>query len=386
MDCFYVSVERLHNPSLIGKACAVGGTPDGRGVVAAASYEARAFGVRSAMPMGQALRLCPHLIVIDSGYGKYAEYSAQVRETLESFTPLVEMASQDEAYLDLGGTELLWGPPLVAAERIRGAVAARTKLPCTISVASSKLVAKVASDLAKPRGLLLVPHGSEEAFLAPLPIGRLPGVGPRTQERLHAMSLKTIGDIAAAGEERLTAAFGEHGRDLHRAARGIGSRTVTAERLPKSISAEETFSRDATDVLFLEGMLSNLAEKVAARLREQPAYAHTVSLKYRYQGFETHTAAQTLAIPTDDEVEISRVARGLFHANWDRRPIRLLGVAAGGLLFGDRQLDLLAEEGLERQARLHRAIDAIRDKHGYGSVRRAASAGRHEKENDRRWG
>ena len=387
MDCFYVSVERLRDPSLVGKPVAVGGTPDGRGVVASASYEARAFGVRAAMPMSVAIRLCPQLVAVQGFHSRYSEVADEIHATLDGFSPVVQMASQDEAYVDLTGTERLWGPATVAAQSIRDAVVRRTNLPCSVGLGSSKLVSKVASDLCKPRGFLAVPHGSEESFLAPLPTRRLPGVGPRTEERLAAKSLRLIGDIAATPAEELSALFGVHGLDLHRAARGIGSSEVEQERIAKSIGAEETLDRDTTDPEVLDGLLANLCEKVAYRLRGAGCHAGGVTLKYRYDDFETHTAARMLAAPTNDDSGLLAEVRALLSSHSTRsRPIRLLGVQATHLLFGERQLDLLADPGDGRRERLLAAIDDIRGRHGYGAVRRASSTGRHEEKNDKQWG
>jgi len=387
MDCFYVSVERLLDPSLEGIPVAVGGTPDGRGVVASASYEARKFGVRSAMAMGMALRLCPHMRVVSSAYSQYSKYAEHIHTILREFSPLVQMASQDEAYVDLTGTERLWGPPQVCAQTIRDRITREVKLPCSIGLASSKLVSKVASDLCKPQGFLWVPTGSEESFLAPLPVGRLPGVGSRTEERLAEFGITKIGHLRLRPEGELETLFGSHGRDLAERARGIGSSEVIPYAPPKSIGAEETFAEDTADMETLVGLLSNLSEKVASRLRKTECLATGVTLKYRYDDFETHTGACALADPTDDEVELLNHAKNILTHHWQRhRRIRLLGVTATGLLFGKRQSDLFREAELQKQERIHAAIDAIRDKHGYSAVRRAASTGRHEAKNDKQWG
>lgn len=387
MDCFYVSVERQRDPSLVGRPVAVGGTPDGRGVVASASYEARAFGVRSAMPMAAAMRLCPQLVAVQGLYSRYAEIAAQIHAVLDEFSPVVQMASQDEAYVDMTGTERLWGPAIAAAQRVRDEVTRRTGLPCSIGLGSSKLIAKVASDLCKPNGFLAVPHGSEAEFLAPLPVRRLPGVGPRTEEQLRARGFLLIGDLAQAAERELEGPFGSHGILLHRAARGIGNSEVEPERIPKSIGAEETLERDTADADVLGGLLANLCEKVAYRLRRSECHAAGLTLKYRYEDFETHTSACMMPSPTHDESELLTHARRLMELHASRgRLIRLLGVQATHLLFGERQLDLLADPADGKRDRLLAAIDTIRDKHGYGAVRRGSSTGRQEERNDRKWG
>jgi len=387
MDCFYVSVERLLDPSLEGKPVAVGGAAEGRGVVSSASYEARKFGVRSAMPMAQAVRLCPALVVVRGTHSRYGEFTGHVRAIMEAFTPLVQMASQDEAYLDLTGTEKLWGPPLRAARAIHDRIEGETKLPCSLGVSTNKLVAKVASGMAKPRGLLYIPAGSEARFFAPLPVEYLPGVGPKSLERLREIGIRTMGDLTAMDARRLESHFGRHGADLARRAAGISESAVTTGEAAKSISAEETFDRDSADVEFLGGVLSNLCEKVAYRLRRAECRAATITLKLRFSDFETITASITPHAPVDDEADMLRIARDLLMSRWDRaRPIRLLGIAGGNLRHEGNQLDLLDSATDERKERLHDAIDALREKHGYGSVRRASSGGRAEETNDRRWG
>ncbi|MDX2175162.1 MAG: DNA polymerase IV [Candidatus Sumerlaeia bacterium] len=387
MDTFYVSVERLLDPSLEGLPVAVGGSPAGRGVIASASYEARAYGVRSAMPTAEALRLCPKLILVGRGFSEYAEYSRRIHEALLHFTPQVQMASQDEAYLDLTGTERLWGVPATAAERLRRTITAETGLPCSVGIGSNKLVAKVGSGMAKPAGVRVVERGGEAAFLATLPVRKIPGVGPKSVAVLEAHGIRTCGELAALDAEGARALFGDHGSELVARARGESDAPVVVEAPPKSLSHEETFPQDTRDAEFLDGILSNLCEKVANRLRRHGARAALVTLKYRYQGFETHTAARSLADPTDDEVELLRAARTLLAENWNRgRAVRLLGVAAGNLVFGRAQLDLFAAAEDERKLRLHAAIDAIRGRHGYGAVRRASSAGRAEEKNENQWG
>lgn len=387
MDCFYVSVERLLDPELEGKPVAVGGTPEGRGVVASCSYEARRFGVRSAMPMGRAVQLCPSLIVVQGTFSRYAEFSRQVYDVLASFTPLVQMASQDEAYLDLTGTERLWGTALAAAQLIRDRVSGDTRLPCSLGVAANKLVAKVASGIAKPKGLLFIPQGSEETFFAPLPIDYLPGVGPRSAERLRSLGIETLGQLRGTSAKVLEQHFGNMAEELQERARGFSNSPVITDEPAKSISAEETFDHDSADRGFLDGILSNLCEKVAHRLRKHEIRACTVTLKFRYGDFETHTASSTLPFPIDDEAEMLRAVRRLLEVKWDGgRALRLVGVAGTNLIADRVQLDLLDPLGEEKRQRLHEAVDRIRGKHGYGSVKRGSSAGRGEEMNDRRWG
>lgn len=377
MDCYYVSVERLHNPSLIGRPVAVGGPEGGRGVVSSASYEARAFGVRSAMPMARARQLCPGLVVVGGSMEVYTRYSRRIHQLLEEFTPLVQMASQDEAYVDLTGTERLWGPALAAAERVRRRIVDETGLPCSVGLATNKLVAKVASALCKPSALLFVPPGSEARFLAPLPVRSLPGIGPKAAERLRELGVTRIGEVAALGAERLGRFFGSHGAELAARAIGIAPGAVECDTLPKSIGNEETFSRDRADHEFLDMILATLSEKVASRLRGQGAAAMTITLKYRYENFETHTAARSLPSPTNDDAEILRSARLLLADRAVRgRPLRLLGVTAGNLVFGEFQEDLFdGGEEAEKRQRLHSALDAARRKHGPSILRRGNTIG-----------
>ncbi len=374
MDSFFVSVERLHNPALRGIPVVTGGSPEGRGVVSSASYEARAYGVRSAMPMGQALRLCPHLHVVTGGYGRYGEYSRRLHAIFLRFTPLVQMASLDEAYLDLHGTERLWGPPLAAAEKLRAAVLAETELPCSLGIATSRMVAKVASGLCKPSALMYVPPGSEERFLAPLPVRKLPGIGPQTAARLKDIGVTRLGQLAAIPDGRARALFGEHGPDLTARARGEDTTPVVPDESPKSIGAEETLGRDTRDAEEMHALVTEMCERVAYRLRKHCFTARTVTLKYRFSSFETHTAARSLPAPTDDESVLLAAASQLLDERVLRRreAIRLLGVTASNLVEGWDQEDLFDAEARERRKRLLGAVDQLRGKHGFDALRRGS--------------
>ncbi len=374
MDSFFVSVERLLDPSLIGRPVLVGGDPTGRGVVASASYEARKFGCRSAMPMAQALRLCPDAVVVRGAHGRYLEFSHHVQEVFERFSPLVEMAGLDEAYIDLTGTERLWGPDWKAAENLRAAVLRETRLPCSVGLATNKLVAKVCSSLCKPAGYLRVFPGEEATFLAPLPIRKLPGVGPKTAERLASFGLERIGDIVSLGVETLEGVFGSAGRELWERALGRHEGVVEPEHEAKSIGREHTFEEDVDDPERLLGMLSHLSELVANSLREDEVQARTITLKFRYADFQTHTASRTIPEPTDDEGVILSAARDLLRKHWTRRVrLRLIGVTSSNLVRSGHQLDLFDRERIEQRIRLHEAVDAIRDRHGFLSIERARS-------------
>jgi DNA polymerase-4 len=387
MDCFYVSVERLLDPALVGRPVAVGGSPDGRGVVASASYEARRHGVRSAMPMATALRLCPGLVVIRGSMSRYAEYSAAVAAILREFTPLVQMASQDEAYLDMAGTERLWGPVAVAADRLRRRVTAETRLPCSVGVGINKVVAKIASDLCKPAGYLYIPEGSEERFLAPLPVGRLPGVGERTRERLQSEGIRRIGQIPTMTPAALERHFGNRAAAMVARARGTERSAIVVDEPPKSIGAEETFDHDQVAAEPLDAALSTLAERVAARLRAEPCLAQCLTLKYRYSDFETHTAAVTLPSPTNDDRALLDRARELLAAHRQPgRALRLLGLTASALVFGEYQDDVFEAPTRQRRDRLNAALDTLRERHGFSILRRASSRPTDGPETDKKWG
>jgi DNA polymerase-4 len=383
MDAFFVSVERLLEPSLAGKPVIVGGNPNGRGVVASASYEARAFGIHSAMPLAQARRLCPQALFIEGRYGAYCDYSEKLRTIFESYSPLVEMCSLDEAYIDLTGTERLHGEALRAAEALHKRVARETGLPCSLGLASNRLVAKVASDLAKPNGLLAVPAGAERAFLAPLALRRLPGIGPHTAERLQLYGLRTIGDIPLLGKHALEHLFGSYGSALYESALGADDSLVApyaeqkspAPRRGASLGREHTFDEDTCDPAQILATLSYLSEKVAGELRELGARAKTITLKLRYSDFKTITRSLTLGDPTDDECELFRVGKMLFERSYTRRVrIRLIGIGASNLssagwpACAGWQIDLLENARLVRRARLFASVDALRRRYGFRCI------------------
>jgi len=377
MDAFFVSVEELFDPSLKGKPVVVGGRPNERGVVSAASYAARKFGVHSAMPLRTAYKLCPQAIFVEGHRGRYLDYSQKVFAVLQKFSPQVEMASIDEAYLDLTGTERLHGPPLSAAHRLHGMVKQATDLNCSIGAATSRLVAKIASDQAKPNGVLWIVPGEEAEFLAPLDVRKIPGVGKVTERNLHACGIRKVGDLAALDAAFLDERFGKWGLALAGKARGedaggwfdgeVGDRSE-----PKSISHEHTFSVDTNESGALDAMLVRLAEMVARRLRDHHLFARTLQIKLRYSDFSTFTRAKTLDRATQIDTELAEAARALFHKAWTGKPIRLIGVYAQSLVADEGQTNLLDEEKTARWRKTLEAVDRIRDKYGDTTVSLAA--------------
>lgn len=374
MDAFFVSVEELLNPTLKGKAVVVGGQRHERGVCSAASYEARKFGVHSAMPLRTAAKLCPHAIFLDGHPDLYREYSKKAKSVLQDFSPAVEMASVDEAYLDMTGTEKLHGPPLKSAHSLHREMKDRTGLNCSIGIGSSRLMAKICSDKAKPNGVLYVLTGLEQQFLAPLDVGKIPGVGKVTKARLNGMGINQIGDLLKLEEEVLEENFGKWGLALAGKARGEDAGSwfegeVGEDWQAKSISHEHTFNQDTSDRDKLESTLARLSEMVARRLREQDFAARTIQLKLRYSDFSTITRAHSLPEPTIVDGEIFDVVRRLFYDNWKAgRAIRLLGVHASNFEQAPAQMDLL-EGGLrEKWARALTASDQLRDKYGDSTI------------------
>ena len=378
MDAFFVSVEELFDPSLKGKAVVVGGRPNERGVVSAASYEARKFGVHSAMPLRTAVRLCPQAIFVEGHPDRYREYSGRVREVLNRFSPVVEMASIDEAYLDMTGTARLHGPPLRAAHSLHNTMKAETRLNCSIGISAARLVSKVASDQAKPNGVLWIVPGAEAAFLAPLDVRKIPGVGKVTEKNLHALSIRKVGDLARLDERFLEERFGKWGLALSGKARGQDAggwfdTEIGADTGPKSISHEHTYMEDTADRAKLESTLARLSEMVGRRLREHGLHARTLQLKLRYSDFSTITRAHSVERPTQLDTEIFNEARALFLKNWKPGArVRLLGVQASGFDETHNQLDLLDESKHEKWEQALAAADRLRDKYGDSAVSLAA--------------
>ncbi len=377
LDAFFCSVEEVLDPGLAGVAFAVGGRADARGVISTASYAARQFGVHSAMPTAQALRLCPHLRLLPARHKVYADYSRKVMALLADVTPVIEPVSIDEAFLDLTGDPR---PGAEVAARLKRRIKDETGLPCTLGVAGNKLVAKIATNVGKPDGLVVVPPGEEAAFLAPLPLTLLFGAGPKTRARLAELGLRTIGDVAAWPADDLARRFGAHGAALARHARGLDDRPVATGYEAKSISSETTFARDVSDGEALRRKFLELAEEVGAHLRRDGLSARTVKIKVRWPPFETLTRQTTLARPTDLDDELFAAAWALFQTVWSPgRRVRLVGVGAAGLMEAARQLDIFGEGDQERKARLARTIDALREKYGERAIQRAALAKKQEK-------
>ena len=380
MDAFFVSVEQVLNPSLKGRPVIVGGDPKGRGVVTSASYEARKFGVRSAMPAAHAYRLCPQAVFVRGSHGRYSEFSRKVVEILETYSPLVEPASIDEAYVDVTGCERLHGPAMNAAQSIRDEIMETLGLPASVGVSSTRLVSKVASKQAKPGGILEVLPGYEAVFLADLPVKALPGVGPKAAETLGMFNIKTIGDLARLDPKSLEKIFGRPGRSLHLRARGVDASPVEpTEAPPKSIGRETTMEKDTRSVERLEGILYALTERVGRSLRRKAFRARSVHLKLRYSDFVTLTRSVTLDDATDMDHVIFREARGMMHRCLDRRVrVRLLGVSVSGLTRDPWQLPLFDRAALLRMHSLYGAVDRIRERYGTGAlvVGRAAEYGR----------
>jgi len=369
MDAFFVSVELLERPELRGKPVVVGGRPDQRGVVSAASYEARKFGIHSAMPLRTAGKLCPHAVFLDGHHEKYAEWSDRVATIMARFSPIVEMVSIDEAYLDWAGTERLHGPPLAAADKLLRTITRETNLPCSAGLAATRLVAKVASDQGKPRGMVWVAPGMEARFLAPLPIRKIPGIGEVTERALRALGIETVEQLAAHSQEHLEKVFGQWGTALYRKARGGDAYEFLIDAEPKSISHNHTFGEDTADVAEMESLLSHLSQKACKRLREAGLHARTLTLTIRYAGFQTYTRSKTVTDPVHLDADIFRMFLELFRAHRDsKRKVRLLGTALSQFTHGAGQLDLLEADRKEKLDKLTRAADQLRDKFGFGSV------------------
>ncbi len=377
MDAFYASVEQLDHAEYQGKPVIVGADPKGgrgRGVVAACSYEARKFGVRSALPISRAWKLCPEGVYVRPRMERYAEVSHQVMEVFRRYTDLVEPLSIDEAFLDITGSIALFGPPEHIARSIKKEIRETTGLNASVGLAPNKFLAKIASDLKKPDAFVIVDEKDIASFLRGLPISRLWGVGPKTEQRLHAMGFRTIGQIAAASRESLVRSLGSLGEHLFQLSHGRDDRAVVPGWEPKSISSETTFDEDTADRERLLRTILELSDHVAARLRKDKYRARKVTLKLRYSDFSTHTRQQSLERPVQTGEDIAAIARALFSQFPLDRKIRLIGVAAGDLHRdgGDpQQLPLFASPSAENE-KLSHTVDEIKRKFGADALRRGS--------------
>ncbi len=383
LDAFFASCELRRRPELRGLPLVVGGGREahpgeirqpGRGVVAAASYEARRFSIRSAMSLADALRRCPELVVLPVDIEHYASASKEVFRIFHQYTPLVEPGSLDEAYLDVTGTELLHGSGSAVARTVQRRLQAELDLPASVGVGTSKTVAKIASDLRKPRGLVVVAPDTEEAFLAPLPVERLPGAGPKTVAKLRLVGVATLGQLASASPHLLREVVGPGAAGLQARARGEDPNLVQPPGIPKSISREETFARDVLELAALQADGRLLSAAVGARLRSAGLTAATVSVKLRFSDFETLSRRTTLPAPIRADLEIAGAAEELLRAGWQPgRPVRLLGVGVEGLRPAEPQLGLF-DRADRRQERVDSALDELRRRFGTGAISRGVAA------------
>jgi len=377
MDAFYASVEQLDHPEYQGKAVIVGADPkggSGRGVVAACSYEARKFGVHSALPISRAWKLCPNGIYVPPRMKRYVEVSSQIMRIFRQYTDLVEPLSIDEAFLDVTGSVALFGPPPEIAMAIKQRIREQTGLTASIGVAPNKFLAKIASDIRKPDGFMALEERDVQSFLQALPISRLWGVGPKTEQRLHELGFRTIGDLAAAGRESLIQAFGSMGEHFYQLSHGHDDRPVISNWEPKSISSETTFDKDTADRQLLLRTILELSDHVAERLRKETYRAGKVTLKLRYSSFSTHTKQQSLEKHIQTGEDIAAVARVLFAQFPLREKIRLIGVAAGDLLREGghpEQLPLFGQPGDSRE-KLSHTVDEIKERFGPDALRRGS--------------
>ena len=384
MDEFFAAVEKLDHPEYRGKPLLIGGDPKGRGVVSTASYEARPFGCRSAMPMSVALRLCPQAIVLPVRGSRYAEMSDEVFAVLGKFSPLVEPVSIDEAFVDLTGTQRLLGEPADVARRIRLAIRRETQLTASVGLAPNKFLAKMASDLHKPDGLTIITPDTIQSTLDPLKVGKLWGVGEATAARLDQIGVRTISQLRQVPLADLAALFGSSGEHFFNLARGIDDRPVQPDSQAKSIGQETTFPRDLADREEVLAVLLGQVEQVARRCRRAGLAARVVTVKIRYGDFQTITRSETLAAPTDLTDELWACARKLFlhWADTAFKPVRLIGATASGLSRAETAQGLLFDQAdRDRRSRLDRAVDDIVTRFGQRSIGRAAGEGEPEEEN-----
>jgi len=380
MDCFYAAVEVLDNPALLGKPVIVGSDPKGgkgRGVVSASSYQARKFGVHSAMPISQAFRLCPNGVFLPGRMQRYGEVSDQVMEILLSFSPQMQQISVDEAFLDLSGCQRIFGAAEQIGKKIKQAISQKSGLTASVGMGSNKLIAKIASDLKKPDGLVIVPPGREAEFLKPLPLRKLWGIGPKTEQRLKAsFKVETIGQLAAIPESSLIKELGLMGEYLHQRASGVDDDPVCDEHEAKSIGRENTFDEDTADREVLLSTLLYLCDDVASSLRNSRFEGRTITLKLRYTGFETHTYSRTHSKLPAAAPEIFTAAKKLFLDNWRKgEAVRLLGVSVSNFEQKPEQMGLFNETAAQsaKTENLEKAVDAVRKKLGKRSIVRGGT-------------
>lgn len=373
LDSFFVSVERVLDPSLKNKPVIVGADPKyGRGVVAACSYEAREFGLHSAMPIKQAYKLCPNGIYLHGHFKEYERFSIAVRELLAKYSPQLEQASIDEFYLDFSGCEKIYGSLFLFASKIQKEILDKLSLPCSIGIGSNKTIAKVASDFNKPMGITYVINGMEKEFLAPMPVGTMPGIGKETVKILHSKGFYTLGEIANISEDYLCTVFGKYGSDMWAKANGKGREFLSFPCERKSISHERTFGVDELNRSKIESVLFRLTGKVCQSLREYDWLTSTISIKLRYSDFVTITRAKTIA-PTDDDKVVFDTAVNLFRKAYTRRvAIRLIGIHLTNFSLNSEQEKLFYDEEFLRKQML-RAVTKIRDKFGYDSIKVGSS-------------
>ena len=373
IDAFFAAIEQQRDPRLKGKPVIVGAA-----VIASCSYEARKFGLRAGMSLSEAKRLCPRAIILEGHAQVYRCYAERVFERCRELSPDVE-TYLDEAYLELTGTERMHGPPLAATDKLLRTITRETGLPCSGGLATTRLTAKVASDQAKPRGLVWVAPGQEAKFLAPLPVRKIPGIGKVTERALRALAIETVAQLAEHSSKKLEKIFGQWGTALYRKARGGDSYEFIIDAEPKSISHNHTFGEDTNDLEALHSMLSLLSQKTCKRLREAGLAARTLTLTIRYAGFDTYTRSHTMPEPVHLDADIQRVFLSLFeeHRNKNRK-IRLLGTALSNLTHGGQQLDLLNAERREKLEKLTQAADKLRDRFGFGKIQFGGSLKREE--------
>lgn len=373
MDAFYAAVEQLDNPAYRGKPVIVGGDPRSRGVVSTCSYEARKFGVHSAMPLREAYGRCPQGIFLPVRGNRYADISRQIMRILAEYTPLIEPLSLDEAFLDLTGSEKIFGPALEIAKMIVARIEKEIGLSASVGLAPNKFLAKLASDLRKPKGFVVVTRENMREILDDLPVGKLWGVGPKTEEQLHQLGIRTIGMLRRVDPQALESRFGEAGVVLHQLANGIDERPVVNDEEAKSIGHEITFQTDTDDRPFLAGVLLWLSDQVARRLRRHNLKGRIITVKIRDHNFKTLTKRTTLYEPTDFEEEIYQEALKLAQqVEWGAKKVRLIGVSLSGFTSPEnQQLGLFGEEVTaknEELEKLHQAVDELRDRYGEGII------------------